>query len=459
MSETTDYMKYAVLYVDDEEQALKYFRRGFDKQFKILTANNVDQAMVILEADANSVGVVITDQRMPGRSGVELLSELKRRWPAISRVLITAYTEIDDAVAAVNTGAVYKYVNKPADFALIKQVLTDALDLHRQTIERDALAQTLKELELQRQATQAAETQREELQQRLLNASRDAGRAEVATGILHNVGNVLNSMNVSAAMVNKTLHESKVSNLNKALAMLQEHSDDLSTFLTADDRGRVLPGYLSKLAGVLAQEQNTLIAEVASLRQSLEHIGHVVQMQQAYAKASSVKEKVDPDSLIEDAVRMNRSSIDRHGVKMNNEPGGAAPVLIDKHRVLQILINLISNATNSLAACPPESRNINTRICVDPGGEFPQIRFQIIDTGSGILPENLTKIFNHGFTTRQEGHGFGLHSSANAAREMGGSLTASSEGAGRGAVFTLELPVSSDQAPNVPAELIEKVSV
>jgi two-component system probable response regulator PhcQ len=207
MSTVMDYMKYAVLYVDDEEQALKYFKRGFDKTFRILTATIVADALVILEDPANNVGVVISDQRMPGRTGVELLSEVRKRWPAVVRLLITAYTEIEDAVAAVNAGAVFKYINKPAEFSLLREVLTEALALHQHTIERDALATTLAALEEQRKATQIAEAQREELQERLINASRDAGRAEVATGVLHNVGNVLNSVNIAAAMVKKTLDE------------------------------------------------------------------------------------------------------------------------------------------------------------------------------------------------------------------------------------------------------------
>jgi response regulator RpfG family c-di-GMP phosphodiesterase len=248
MSVATDLTKYAVLYVDDEEQALKYFKRGFDKQFRILTATNAAQALSILEDPDSGIGVVISDQRMPGKTGVELLSEVRKRWPAIVRILITAYTEIEDAVAAVNAGAVYKYINKPAEFSLLRDVLTEALGIHQQTIERDRLATTLAALEEQRKATQIAEAQREELQERLINASRDAGRAEVATGVLHNVGNVLNSVNVAAAMMKRTLQESKINNLVKALAMLDEHSANLSEFLTNDERGKILPGYLKKLA-------------------------------------------------------------------------------------------------------------------------------------------------------------------------------------------------------------------
>jgi two-component system NtrC family sensor kinase len=446
MSATTDLMKYAVLYVDDEEQALKYFRRGFDKQFRILTAVNVAQAITLLEDPASQIGVVISDQRMPGRSGVELLTEVRTRWPAIVRILITAYTEIEDAVAAVNAGAVYKYINKPAEFSLLKQVLTEALALHQQTIERDALATTLAALEEQRKATQAAEAQREVLQERLINASRDAGRAEVATGVLHNVGNVLNSVNVSAAMVKQTLAESKVGNLCKALAMLQEHAADLPNYLTNDERGQRLPGYLQKLATVLADEHSAIANEMISLERSLEHIGRIVQMQQTYAKGSTVRERACASDLIEDAVRMNLTLLHRHKVQITREYSEIPPMLLDKHRVLQILINLISNATNALGDRQPDERRITVRVKPSDCQGRAHIQFEVTDNGSGISQDNLTRIFVHGFTTRKDGHGFGLHSSANAAKEMGGSLCATSGGLNQGATFTLSLPMSVEAA-------------
>ena len=231
---TTDNDRVAVLYVDDEEQALKYFRKGLEKHFIVFTAPGVDQAMEILNKEATSIAAVITDQRMPGKSGVDLLTQVRSLWPAMVRILITAYTDIESAVAAVNAGAVYKYITKPADFPLLRQTLTEAVGIYRETLHRNAMEKTLRELEAQRQATLAAEAQREQLQQRLIAASREAGRAEVATGILHNVGNVLNSMNVSATVVTKTLQESRVDNLCKGLAIIDEHANDLASFITTD---------------------------------------------------------------------------------------------------------------------------------------------------------------------------------------------------------------------------------
>jgi signal transduction histidine kinase len=441
-ADNSELKTHAVLYVDDELQAGKYFRKGLEKDFRVLTAGNVVEAMAVLEKDGATIGVVITDQRMPGKSGVELLAQVRERWPAIVRILITAYSDLDNAVAAVNAGAVYKYITKPADFALLREVLTQALALYRQTVERDQLAATLRELEEQRRATQAAEAQREVLQGRLITASRQAGRAEVATGVLHNVGNVLNSMNTAASVIDKTLTESRTEYLCKALAMFEEHKNDLTSFLTSDERGQRLPSYLYKLAGVLAEEHKTLISEMSALRRSLEHIDQIVQMQQSYARSSTVRAPLQPAELMEDALQLNQASIGQKEIRIVRQFADIPTAVLDKHKVLQILINLISNAGNVLKDRAAGDKQLTLKIEeIGADAQQPQIRFAVIDNGSGIAPENLTRIFSHGFTTRKDGHGFGLHSSANAAREMGGSLTAASDGPDRGATFTLELPL------------------
>jgi two-component system, NtrC family, sensor kinase len=445
--EKPELTKSGVLYVDDEEQALKYFRRGLEKDFRILTAPCVAQAMTILEQEAGSVGVVITDQRMPGKSGVELLTTIRERWPAIVRVLITAYTDLDSAVAAVNSGAVYKYITKPADFALLRQILTEALSVHRETVHRDALAETLRQLEEQRKATEQSEAAREQLHQRLLAASREAGRAEVATGILHNVGNVLNSMNVSASVVNNTLQESRIENLLKSLAMLEEHAKDLPSYISTDERGQRLPGYLIKLGPVLKAEQTAIADAMTVLNRSIEHIIHVVGVQQSNAREVVLQEPAKPATLMEDAVRVNQLAIEKDNVSVIRDYAQCPEVLLDQHRVLQILINLIGNAVRALGGNTGTDRKLKLKIATDQSATSSKIVFEVIDNGVGIAPENLTRIFTYGFTTRHDGHGFGLHSAANAAKEMGGALTVSSDGPGLGAAFTLELPLKIEASP------------
>ena len=147
-----------------------------------------------------------------------------------------------------------------------------------------------------------------------------------------------------------------------------------------------------------------------------------------------------PD-LVEDSLRMNLGSMSRHGVEVIRDFEKVPPVNVEKHKILQILINLLRNAKN---ACD-ESGRADKRLTVRVRNGRERLKISVIDNGVGIAPENLTRIFNHGFTTRKDGHGFGLHSGALAAREMGGSLTADSAGPGQGAAFTLELPLTAPE--------------
>ena len=278
-------------------------------------------------------------------------------------------------------------------------------------------------------------------QQKLLETSRLAGMAEVATGVLHNVGNVLNSVNVSTGLVVEKLRRSKVSKLGKAAALLTARNGDLGDYLTHDPSGQKLPGYLTKLSQYLVEENTQLLSEVDLLARNIEHIKEVVAVQQSYAKVSGVFETLQAEQLVEDSIAMNIGAFERHGVILERKFSPSPAVRVDRHRVLQILINLLRNAKYAL----DDVQRLDKRITVSiaPVGE-KSVHVVVKDNGIGISQENLALVFSHGFTTRKNGHGFGLHSGALAAQEMGGSLRAESLGVRRGATFTLELPVASD---------------
>jgi signal transduction histidine kinase len=159
-------------------------------------------------------------------------------------------------------------------------------------------------------------------------------------------------------------------------------------------------------------------------------------MQQGYARISGVLESMVVNELVEDAIRINTGAMDRHNIKIVREFSASPAILVDRHKILQILVNLIRNAKH---ACDDSGRS-DKQIVVRLEATDQLVRVSVGDNGVGIAPENLTRIFNHGFTTRTNGHGFGLHSGALAAKEMGGGLAAFSEGPGRGATFTLEIP-------------------
>jgi C4-dicarboxylate-specific signal transduction histidine kinase len=288
-------------------------------------------------------------------------------------------------------------------------------------------------------ARKRAEAELAQAQKDLLETSRLAGMAEVATGVLHNVGNVLNSVNVGSNCVAEGLRKSKLPSLGKVVALLREHEPNLGGFFTTDPRGKQLPGYLDQLASHLAREQATAITELVGVQKNIEHIKDIVAMQQNFATLSGVKESVPAADLVTDALQMNISSIDRHEVRVIKEFQPAPPVVVDKHKALQILVNLIRNAKQSCEEAGRDTKELTLRIL--SAGD--RVHISVADNGVGIPPENLVRVFNHGFTTKKDGHGFGLHSGANAAKEMGGSLRVTSAGLGQGAIFTLELPATT----------------
>jgi len=275
----------------------------------------------------------------------------------------------------------------------------------------------------------------EKTHQELLSASRKAGMAEVAIGVLHNVGNVLNSVNVSSSLVSEKVRGSKVVRVANLSALLQENAADLPGFFHSP-KGRRVPGYLSELAAHLAEEHETIARELHSLTSNVEHIKEIVAMQQSYARVSGVYEDVRVTELLEDTLRMNTGALVRHEVNVVRDYTDLPPICTDKHKVLQILINLVRNAKYACDASGRSDKQVILR-ATNGGG---RVKISVIDNGVGIPPENLTRIFSHGFTTRKDGHGFGLHSGALAAKELGGALLVQSDGAGLGAAFTLELP-------------------
>lgn len=291
-----------------------------------------------------------------------------------------------------------------------------------------------------------AEEAMRDLQASLVESSRKAGMSEIATGVLHNIGNVLNSVNVSANLVIDRIRKSRASTLKKATDLLEANLDHLDTFLTADPKGQKLPRFLIGLSERIRHEQEQWIKEMEQLLQNIDHIKQVVAVQQSYAKVSGATERLSIESLLEDALRLTSASLTRFEIQVVRDYEKVPEIVADRHRTLQILINLVSNAKQAMAM-----RQFGRRLTlkVRQSGE-DRLLVQVGDNGEGIAPENLTRIFQHGFTTKKTGHGFGLHSSANSAREMGGSLSVQSQGLGWGAEFTLELPMSPSSSALEP---------
>ena len=287
----------------------------------------------------------------------------------------------------------------------------------------------------------AAQEREQRLQQQLRDASRHAGMAEVATSVLHNVGNVLNSVNVSADVVAGNLRAGRLSGLHRVVSWLQQPAADRGGHIGNIDRdsrdSRVMV-YLSELAKQLESDQEKTLQEIESLKTNLAHIKEIVSMQQRYAKLGGVVETIDVAQLVDESLRINRSGFEGRSITVVREFERIPQITVDKHKVLQILVNLVRNARDACEAASDAVKRVTVRVAACARG----VQVQVIDTGVGIAPENLIRIFNHGFTTKKSGHGFGLHSGALAARELGGELRVESGGLGSGATFVLELPVT-----------------
>lgn len=286
------------------------------------------------------------------------------------------------------------------------------------------------------------EKERERLSTELQSAARHAGMAEVATGVLHNVGNVLNSVNVSSNLMMDKLKTSSMSTLTKATEVIVSKKDELGEFLTEDNRGKNFPNLLEQVTRTLEEENALHLTELQDLMKNVSHIKEIVSMQQNFATRGGAVETIDPVELMDDALRIIEASFVRHEVAVQKNYSAVSAIQAKKHEVLQILINLIKNAKQSVTKLDGVEKKVELRITADD--RF--VRFEVADNGIGISDEAAKNIFQHGFTTKKSGHGFGLHSCAISAQEMGGCLSFTSEGANKGATFHLSLPVELDKA-------------
>ena len=279
------------------------------------------------------------------------------------------------------------------------------------------------------------EERQRDLQAQLRAASRAAGMAEVATGVLHNVGNVLNSLGVSVSVVRSQLHESRVGDVQRVASLLLAQGDQITSFLETDERGPKALNYLAQLSEHLAAENKSLQSEAAAIADHVEHICTIVAAQQTHAFRGGVTEVTDVAELMDSAISIYfAAGVD---VSIRREYDPLPPIALDRHKLLQIVGNLLTNAGDALKDRRGGAHDLTVRIHTRAPGE---LLIQVRDSGVGIEPAALQRIFEFGFTTKKHGHGFGLHTCAILAKELGGELTVHSDGPGRGAEFTLRLP-------------------
>ncbi|WP_224367616.1 PAS domain-containing protein [Hyalangium versicolor] len=279
-------------------------------------------------------------------------------------------------------------------------------------------------------------------QRELLERARHAGMAELANSILHNLGNALTGITVSSTVLRERVQGLPLVSLGKAVALLERPAEELGPFLTQDERGRHLPGFLIKLHSRLAQERQMLLDECTALGTKIDHATSVITTQQSYARARiRLSEKTLLRDLMEDAIRLCAIG-DIYDRIFQREYGEEEPEYYDRHVIVQILVNFISNAKNAVRERPDNSQ---PRIILAVHQDAGYTTVTVSDNGVGFDASVKPKLFTHGFTTRAKGHGFGLHSSALSAQALGGRIDAHSEGLGCGAQFELVLPRTSPE--------------
>ncbi|HWD21194.1 MAG TPA: ATP-binding protein [Verrucomicrobiae bacterium] len=324
----------------------------------------------------------------------------------------------------------------------------------RKVVQRE-LQDKKSSLEMEIEERKRVEAEVERIHKELLLTSRQAGMAEVASSVLHNVGNVLNSANVSGELISRELHNSKAADVARLARLLAQQGPALIPFLTEDERGRRLPAYLTALGENLAGERARLASEVKSLNDNISHIKAIVARQQDYAKIAGVLESISLADIVSDALVMLRAGMERHGIQVVADFQDGPVMIIDRHKVLQIVFNLLQNASQACeAGGRPDKRVVVAIRLAAPD----RVSIRVADNGVGIPKENLARIFSQGFSTRKGGHGIGLHSSILMAQEMGAMLVAHSEGLGHGAVFTLDLPLHPSRKKEREAALPVEVN-
>jgi PAS domain S-box-containing protein len=286
-----------------------------------------------------------------------------------------------------------------------------------------------------------AEERERTLQRQLRENSHRAGMAEIATGVLHNVGNVLNSLGIANTTARRELKALRLDRLQQASSMISSNRATLATYMSEDARGRHFPELLSAISSQLAVNAQAVETELHTIDQLLDHLRSIVSAQQSLAQLGGLREPVRLQELVESALIVQGP--DHSGIEVKRVFDDLPPVATERHKLLQIVVNLINNARDAVRLGGTQPSRIIIRL--HRQGNFAVLSVE--DTGIGMSADVISRLWQFGHTTKANGHGFGLHNSANAAREIGATIEAHSEGLNKGSRFILRLPI--DDKPTI----------
>lgn len=276
------------------------------------------------------------------------------------------------------------------------------------------------------------------LNRQLIDTARRAGMAEIATSVLHNIGNVMNSVNVSTLSLREQLNATQLSGLSEIAKLIRDHEQDLNQFLTNDEQGKNFVEYISKISDFWEKRKHIFKNELDSITKYVQNINDIIMAQQSLSQSMGIIENIPLVDIIEDALSLNQRIFPKIEVKIIREYNIKPTIFSDRSKLLQVFVNLIRNIYDIFLENEKYERVIIIQINkIDDN----TVSIKIIDKGKGIEAKNLIKIFSYGFTTKKKGHGIGLHTSALTIRELGGSLTAESAGLEQGSTFIIILPL------------------
>ncbi|CAM2068038.1 Response regulator [Sulfidibacter corallicola] len=400
---------------------IKYMR---EEKINIIEAENGNQAFDIICERQKEIDVVITDLEMPGMNGDLLCRKIRRELglKAIPVVILTARTEQHLLLGLFNAGATDYLVKPFQKEELLARLKVSVEVIH--DLERRIAAQN-----------RAMDRQQERLAK---EHARATNQAQVATAVLHNIANVLNSVSVSCSVVHRRIHDSKVKQMLLAHGLIEDHLDNLDNYLTRDEKGKLLPEYLIALGKRIESEQITIAHELKDLGAKIQLMKQAIESQQHYAKGNEIHEPVSPDAVLEEALLVQSNLIETHQIQIQSDLNAPNQLALPKAKLVHVFINLIKNGIEAMRAAETRVLSLESR---EAQGA---ISVHISDTGIGIEPEHRKKLFTHGFTTKKDGHGFGLAYCAKAIEEMGGTLEVHSEGSGKGTRFSIHFSPASN---------------
>jgi len=270
----------------------------------------------------------------------------------------------------------------------------------------------------------------------LVNQAHEAGVAEMAVGVLHNIGNAITPAKVGTSILLKNLTESPLRNhLATAIAPLK---DVLEKSDLAEAEKRRYMSILTLLPDSIKDEYDRTIAEIHKIRDKQEHVESIISLQMKYSHMVGTERKVSLSRMADDAINMLEESLRKRDIHIEKQFGTIPDIRAEESKLLQILVNLIKNAYESMDHIT-SGRTLWLKTFVDP--EQAYVCLAIRDNGVGFEAAAHEKLFAYGYTSKARGSGFGLHCSLTYLKAHQGKITAHSDGVGQGSEFTIYLPI------------------